>query len=474
MAFENQTRYNFIKSLFRDKLAHSKHANYQQAYQAYKIQQNYSTSIFFQATVGVVLILLMIVDGYLIVSEIYTKADGIYNILFFHILFFCLLLLNGGIIFINKNKSLKFRKYFYWWFVAIFLTWCTVLSMIELEGEKDTVVVLIGVASISISIIFDKKERCFIYGGAIALVLFTFYLMTTDPSSLFSSYANILSFLLLGFVVSTIKSKYHRDIFLKEKIIEEQKNTLAAQNVKLENLLEKLQESNTNLEWFAARAAHDLKAPLLTISGFSSVLLESRNAVYSEEEKELFGYIMNDCKTLQNLIEGLLKFSSAENDGIDISTVSLQDVLDKVIKLLNYSISKGQAEIIYENSFPDVAAQESLLEQLFLNLINNALKFSPKDQPILIKVFHENMEDGMIKVGIQDNGIGIAPENHASIFKVFNKLHGISKYEGSGIGLATCKKIVEGFGGDIWVESTLGNGATFYFTLKLATVSTAS
>lgn len=130
-------------------------------------------------------------------------------------------------------------------------------------------------------------------------------------------------------------------------------------------------------------------------------------------------------------------------------------------------IFKSLISINLPQNLPIVQGQQSLLDQLFLNLVNNALKFRAYEQPLVIDISCEEMEEGWVKIGVSDNGIGIAPKNHDTIFQVFKKIHAAEYYEGSGIGLATCKKIVEGFGGKIWVNSTLGQGSTFYFTLKI-------
>jgi signal transduction histidine kinase len=231
---------------------------------------------------------------------------------------------------------------------------------------------------------------------------------------------------------------------------------------------EALKESNRELQDFASAASHDLKEPLRTISIFLELIqknLEERG-VANEEVREYLGYAVNGSKRLQTLIHNLLAYAMLSRDGKNFETVNLDEAVSQVLDNLQLAISENHAKITVPD-LPLVKGDRSQLQRLFLNLLGNALKYRKKEVSPWISIAYEK-EDSFYRFSIRDNGIGIESRFFERIFGILQRLHTQEEFEGTGIGLAACKKIVEKHGGRIWVESTPGEGATFFFTLPAA------
>ena len=223
-----------------------------------------------------------------------------------------------------------------------------------------------------------------------------------------------------------------------------------------------LKLSNQNLEQFAYIASHDLKEPIRTISNFTQLLQLSYAPQLETKGVELLGAIVSRAKQMNQMIQDLLTFSRIEKGAQIKCVVDCNDVLKSVLKNLQSTIENNNAEIS-SVILPKIEGIFSQFVQLFQNLINNAIKFRQVAPPqIHITVKDENSH---FLFSVTDNGIGIKEEYQQQIFTIFNRLHDNSTFEGSGIGLATCKKIVEQHGGHIWVKSYEGKGSTFFFTI---------
>jgi PAS domain S-box-containing protein len=224
----------------------------------------------------------------------------------------------------------------------------------------------------------------------------------------------------------------------------------------------KMLEANEELKNFAHAASHDLKEPLRMISSFGQLLQKKNDGKMSSENEEFLGFIIDASNRMTTLVNDLLEYSTAANSTPKEQVVDLEDVLQVVMKNIRLQVIENQG-VIYTGLLPKVNGSTTLLIQVFQNIISNAIKFKrPEIAPeIRINVLN-NKEYHLIS--IRDNGIGIAPEYHNQVFGVFKRLHSKADYEGSGIGLATCKKIVEQRGGRIWVESEPGFGTSFHFT----------
>jgi signal transduction histidine kinase len=222
-----------------------------------------------------------------------------------------------------------------------------------------------------------------------------------------------------------------------------------------------IQRANDNLRQFAHVASHDLKEPLRTVTGFGGLLLRKYKDKLDDQAKEYIEYIHSGAVRMQNLIQALLDYSRAgASSGEDVRPVDTTLALRTAQDNLSTAIDAARASI-EASELPTVQAHEIAIVQLFQNLVSNAIKYS-KERP-LIRISAEP-DAGYWTFRVADNGIGIEPRYYEHIFEIFRRVHA-DEYPGSGIGLAICKRIVERYGGRIWVESTYGQGSTFYFSL---------
>lgn len=247
----------------------------------------------------------------------------------------------------------------------------------------------------------------------------------------------------------------------EQKMLEQEEKRIA------ENLMSEKQElasKNTELYRFAAIAAHDLKSPLNSITQFTELLSDQFKGQLGDEADQYINFILNTGNRMRELIENLLEYArSGTIDKSKMEMISIQDVVGFVRKNLFVEIIKKDARISLSSNPPTVFANKSLVTQLFQNLIANAIKFHKPHHPPEIEI---NFSDQGTRWGfsVTDHGIGMDPKHSSKIFEIFNKL-GQGASDGSGIGLAVCKRIVEAHGGKISFISEPDKGATFYFTL---------
>ncbi len=233
---------------------------------------------------------------------------------------------------------------------------------------------------------------------------------------------------------------------------------------KLQEAVKELARSNTDLEQFAYIASHDLKSPLLSISGFANMLNKDYKDKLDKEAGEYIDFIVTSTKRMGDLIDGLLTYSRIGARSVEMKPVDINKIFVRAIANLTVHIEENGAKVIHD-SLPTVLANDVQLEQLLQNLIGNAIKFHGHEPP-RVHISAEQ-EGGKWVFSVKDNGIGIAAEDREQIFKMFQRLHR-DEYKGTGIGLAACKKIVELHGGNIWMESQPDKGSIFYFTLPCA------
>jgi PAS domain S-box-containing protein len=246
-----------------------------------------------------------------------------------------------------------------------------------------------------------------------------------------------------------------------QKKLEQVQEVLRDKNIQLEKYI----ESNLQLENFAYIASHDLKEPLRSIIGYSQ-LLERRYAdILDSDGREYINHLITSTKSMSSLITDLLLFSRINTESIKYQSIMMEEVIGQVRENLKSAISDSQAEIIWHHIPDTITADRSRIIQLFQNLIGNAIKFQKALERPTINIACV-IRDGMYEFTVRDNGIGIEAQYQERIFHIFHRLHTRSEYEGSGIGLATCHKIVEQHGGTIWVQSKPGEGSTFIFTIS--------
>ncbi len=238
--------------------------------------------------------------------------------------------------------------------------------------------------------------------------------------------------------------------------------THKAAEEKLRKASQKLLDSNKELQNFAYVVSHDLQEPLRMVSSYMS-LLERRYADQLDDDaNEFIEYAVDGAARMSGLIDGLLQYSRVQTQGESFQSVAMEDIFQSVLKDLKLSIAENEA-IITHDSLPVLHADKSQLGRVLQNLISNSLKFRKETVPTI----HVGVEkrDKEFVFSIRDNGIGIEEQYYQRIFVIFQRLHTREEYPGSGIGLALCRRIVERHGGTIWVESTPGAGAIFFFSL---------
>ncbi|MEZ5583246.1 MAG: ATP-binding protein [Candidatus Competibacteraceae bacterium] len=239
--------------------------------------------------------------------------------------------------------------------------------------------------------------------------------------------------------------------------------TVAQREQKLREHAVMLEKSNIELEQFAYVASHDLKEPLRMVASFCNLLQQRYADQLDAKAQEYIGFAVDGAQRMQTLINDLLTLSRVGTQRGAFTAVNCNSVLETVRRDLNEVIRQNDTQIIVPRPLPTVQADGTELGQLLQNLIGNAIKFR-SDAPPLIRITAIPQDDEWV-FAVRDNGIGIAPEFKNRIFLIFQRLHHRENYAGNGIGLAVCKKIVERHEGRIWVESELGKGSTFYFTL---------
>ena len=225
---------------------------------------------------------------------------------------------------------------------------------------------------------------------------------------------------------------------------------------------ESLARSNAELKQFAYVVAHDLKEPLRTVASFTQLLAERYKGALDEKADQFISRAVSGTQRMARLIDDLLAYARAGSQAPDPQPVAAEAVFQSALANLEAAIQSSGATVAH-TPLPVVLADPSELNQLFQNLIGNALKFR-SDAPPSVEVSAER-KGGEWIFSVRDNGIGIDPKHADRIFQVFERVHSHKQYSGSGIGLATCKKIVERHGGRIWVESEPGRGSTFRFAL---------
>jgi light-regulated signal transduction histidine kinase (bacteriophytochrome) len=224
-----------------------------------------------------------------------------------------------------------------------------------------------------------------------------------------------------------------------------------------------LEAANKELEAFSYSVSHDLRAPLRAIDGFSRMLNEDYEAVLPDGAQNLLTRIRHNTKRMGDLINDLLAFSRIGRKALRVEDVDMNELVQEVLNDFRADNALEHVEIVVE-SLPSCQADRSLLKQVWINLISNAIKYSSKVENSRIEIRHIAQRHGNVYV-VKDNGVGFDMHYVDKLFGVFQRLHKDDEYEGTGIGLAVVRRIIERHGGSVWAEAESGKGATFYFTI---------
>lgn len=232
---------------------------------------------------------------------------------------------------------------------------------------------------------------------------------------------------------------------------------------RLKDTIDALKKSNDELSKFAAATSHDLQEPLRTISIYVQMLKKRNESILDAESLQYMNFTVNGVKQLSALVRGLVQYMTVNKDGDSSRKTDTDTAVKEVIKSLEEKIVKSKAKINV-GKLPAVMAESSQVVEVFTELLDNAIKFSAKKNKPVISITAKPVNKHWLFC-VKDNGIGISSRYFQRIFIILQKLHIKDEYEGPGIGLAKCKKIIEGYGGNIWVESEEGKGSEFCFTL---------
>ncbi|TLY49409.1 MAG: HAMP domain-containing protein, partial [Gemmatimonadetes bacterium] len=230
-----------------------------------------------------------------------------------------------------------------------------------------------------------------------------------------------------------------------------------------------LEERNQELETFAYSISHDLRSPLRAMEGFSHALLEDYSGQLDETGRQHVERVATAARTMDRLIDDLLAYSRLTRSELDLAPIDLGRVLKGSLQQLDAEVRSRNARVDVADSLPAVVAHGPTLTQVLANLLANGIKFVPPGRTPEVRVRAERRDGGgRVRLWVEDNGIGIAPEHHERIFRVFERLHRAADYPGTGIGLAIVRKAMERMGGSVGVESELGRGSRFWIELPPA------
>lgn len=313
----------------------------------------------------------------------------------------------------------------------------------------------------------------------LCFVVYLYYLEKLNPGVYFKDanfevfyYFNAIFWLFIlisGFMITSgiILNRIFNQLEQQKEQLLNQNESIIKVNEKLSETEQSLRKSNKALEQFAHATAHDLKQPLRTMSSFAK-LTSRRIQTLGIEDKSIFEYlefIQSGGEEMSLLVEQLMNYAKIKaNQEGQIKAVNLNKLVERILLQLNWKNDYPRTTIKIDLMDLVITGQSVRIRQLFQNLIVNALKFSAKQESPKVAITSYEKQD-YYWFCIEDNGIGIAPENHEKVFQLFTKMNTSKEFKGSGIGLSTCKEIVEQFAGKMWIESSIGAGCKIFFSI---------
>lgn len=314
-------------------------------------------------------------------------------------------------------------------------------------------------------LIFDVKKTGLILMGIIMPLVFIYsfdyllpyfgeYNLGADQQNIVQKMSVVLQCILL-------LSSVYQFVFYNRRTEKELENS----NGQMMLQTSELRRSNSDLEQFAYIISHDLKAPVRNISSFMNLLVNKYGSTMNPEAREFVDYSHTGAKRLERLIDDVLAYCRIGTNLPKPIPVNLNDVVSTIRFELREKLSAQNAKVNINKELPIVNnVHSSLMYHVFQNLISNGLKFNKKETPEINIAWTNSLN--YYTFSISDNGIGISKEYSTTIFQMFKRLHNEHDYDGTGIGLAICKKIVEYYHGEVWFDSTEGEGTTFHFTIR--------
>lgn len=262
----------------------------------------------------------------------------------------------------------------------------------------------------------------------------------------FFNYASFRAKLTLQYKLRSLNANLEGKVAMRTKELQEANNTLI--------------EANQELERFAYIASHDLKEPLRNIMGFLTLIQRRTSQNLDSDTKEYIQYVITNAKQMNSLITDVLEFSKLNSSKMAFTMVNINEVIHKINHSLHNTLQEKNA-VIETDKLPSIQGNGNQLFLVFKNLIENGIKYNKSEQPTVTIACQQYTEKRVLFI-IKDNGIGIPQEYHHQIFDMFKRLHSRMEYDGTGIGLAICKKIISRHQGKIWLESEVGQGSTFF------------
>jgi signal transduction histidine kinase len=261
----------------------------------------------------------------------------------------------------------------------------------------------------------------------------------------------------IGAVLAWVVGRLHREQLALRTLNDELDERVRQRTADVE-------ESNRQLEAFCYTLAHDLRAPLRAIEGFSHITAENAEDL-TDDTRQTLARVGKSAATMGRLINDLLVYTQLHRTDVPLAKTNLQEVVERVVEIVSPEVEEKHASIEIENTLPTVNANSALMEQILLSIVSNALRFSrPQTRP-QVRI-RSDQEDGFARITIEDNGIGIAPQHQHLIFQPFHRLNPAEIPDGTGMGLALAKKGVEKLGGKMGVNSQVNRGSRFWVELR--------
>lgn len=332
-----------------------------------------------------------------------------------------------------------------------------IMLMYGNEIRLDYTVLIIILA---VFILFDKKNaRVLIISYLLLLQFATYHLVDYFPRVYEAPVSFLSNFVIFSFNAMGLLLLVSRFMETNRDFQEEQRSV----NQRLREQTRQLQQSNEFLERYTYITSHDLKTPIRTIFSFSELLERKLDGQTDQDTRDYLDFIKLGTLQLRGIVDGIVENAESTRSNLHFSQINTHEVLQQIQGKLKFRLEEINGQLIYGEDLPCVRADAKMVYKVFLNLIDNGLKYNKSDQPTVKVSAIEKPE--YFEFCLQDNGIGIPEKYQEDIFKMFKKLNPSRNFTGSGVGLALCKRIVDLHHGHIWLDSTESEGCTFHFTL---------